>query len=432
MNAVLTKIENTLWGYGALPLIIVLGTWFSVWLKFPQISKLPPAIRSFVQSMFEEEQTGAPKRGISPLKAFFTSIGGCIGIANLVTVCSAIKVGGPGAVFWMWVAAFLGMVIKYSEVYLGIKFRVKNSTGSYDGGPMFYLQKLFDNQAIPVLFALLLAFYGTEIYLFSLIVDTVEVNWGTNKYMTIFLLLGLVLYAVRGGVERVGKISSFMVPLFMTIYLSMCVWILYQNSAQILPTFKLILQSAFTGHAAVGGFTGSTVLLSMSQGMARGCYSGDIGIGYAAIVHAESSHADPENQPNLSILGIYLDTFLICTFTTLIVLVTNMWSQECTASMMTQMTLSQYFPYMSLFMPLFLFIVGYSTIIAYFVVGLKCVKFLSPKWGTKIYYMYGIISFCLFSFVDADIVIKVMAICNALLLFCNVYGIYKLREELPR
>ena len=432
MNPILTQIQHLLWGYVALPLIIILGLWFSVQLRLPQISKLGPAVKSFAQSLFPDGKEETSRRGISPLRAFFTSIGGCIGVANLVTVCSAIKVGGPGAVFWMWVAAFLGMVLKYAEVYLGIKFRVKNATGSYDGGPMFYLQKLFSNQIIPVLFAVLLAFYGTEIYMFSLIVDSIEVNWEANKYVTILLLLGLVLYAAHGGVERVGKISSFIVPFFMTVYLSMCAWILYQNSAQIIPTFKSIFQCAFTGHAAVGGFAGSTLLLSMSQGMARGCYSGDIGIGYAAIVHAESSHADPENQPNLSILGIYLDTFLICTFTTLIVLVTNMWSQDCTASMMTQMTLSQYFPYMAVFMPLFLFIVGYSTIIAYFVVGLKCAKFLSPQWGTKIYYVYGVISFCLFSFVDPDIVITIMAICGALLLFCNVYGIYMLRREFPK
>ncbi len=427
---VLTKIEDLLWGYIAVPLVLLLGIFFTLNLKFPQILNFKASLISFYKSLFKKDKEETSKHGIPPLSAFFTSIGGCIGVANLVGVCTAIKIGGPGAVFWMWIAAFLGMAIKYSEVYLGVKFRIKNKNGSYDGGPMFYLQKIFNSKTIPLIFAALFAFYGTEIYMFSLIVNTIQTNWDINIYIIIALFLGSILYAVSGGIARVGKVSSFIIPLFLLIFVSMALWVLYQNSSNIIPTFILIFKSAFTGHAAVGGFAGSSIILAMSQGMARGCYSGDIGVGYASIVHAESSHSKPENQANLSILGIFLDTFIICTFTTLIVLVTNTWKGDYAASQMTQIALSKYFPHMKIFMPLFLFIVGYSSIIAFFVVGLKCADFISPKWGKKIYYLFGTFNFVIFSFVSVDLVYTIMTICGGLLLVLNVYGIFKLRKEL--
>ncbi|MCP3659977.1 MAG: sodium:alanine symporter family protein [Bacteroidetes bacterium] len=425
----LFQIEDFLWSYIALPAILLLGIYFTVKLKLPQITKFKDSIKIFYQSLFKKN-IKSNQTGIPPLRAFFTSIGGCIGIGNLVGVCTAVKIGGPGAVFWMWVAAFLGIALKYSEVYLGIKFRVKNKFGTYNGGPMYYLQKISKNKFLPYLAAFLLCIYGTEIYMFSVVVDSINTNLEINKYIVIGILLFLVLYAGSGGISRVGQICSYIIPIFLVIFIFMSSWIFYKNSNQIIDTLITIFKSAFTGHAAIGGFTGSTILLAMSQGMARGCYTGDIGIGYASVVHAESSFDKPEKQASLTILGIVLDTFIICTFNTLIILITGIWKTNVSSSLMTQMALSNYFPYMKLFMPIFIGILGYSTIIAFFAVGLKSAEFISPKCGKKLYYCYAIISLILFSFVESDSVLTIMSICGALLLFINVYGIYKLRKEI--
>ncbi len=412
-----------------LPLVMIFGIFLTIKLKFPQITKLIKSFKIFWDSLFENKDKRI-KRGVSPLSAFFTSIGGCIGIANLVGVCAAIKIGGPGAIFWMWVAAFLGMSIKYAEVYLGIKFRFKNDLGGYDGGPMFYLKKAFKSNVLPIIIAILLAIYGTEIYMFNVMVEAMHTNWHLHKFLAIALLLIAIIYASSGGISRVGKICSFIIPIFLILFVFMGGYVIYKNSHNIFNTFIKIFYCAFNGHAAVGGFAGSTIVYTMSQGMARGCYSGDIGIGYAAIVHAESSEVEPEKQSNLAILGIFLDTFIICTITALIVLVTETWHiEKISETFMVQFALERYFPHMNIFMPIFILILGYSSMIAFFSVGLKCAKFISPKWGKAFYYVYAVVSLVSFSFIKAEYVFDIMSLCGAILLILNLFGIYKLRKE---
>lgn len=421
-------LETLLWSYLAGPLIILMGIFLTLKFRCLQIRKAWEVLNTFYKSLVLNNQTNT--RGVSPLQAFFTSIGGCIGIANLVAVCLAIKVGGPGAIFWVWVAAFLGMIIKYCEVLLGVKFRVSNQEGGFDGGPMYYLQKVFKGSFIPVLVCVLLAIYGTEIYMFNVVTTTIVENWGVNQFVVIAVLLFMVLYASSGGVSRVGKISSFIIPLFLILYVGMCVWVFYKNASHLLPTLALIFKSAFNPQAAmVGGFTGS-LLTTISQGITRGCYSGDIGVGYAAIVHAESSSKNPKYQALLSIFGVFLDSFVVCTATALLVIITGVWSEPILESQMVQEALGKYFGMMPLFMPLFIFLLGYSTMISFLTVGIKSAKFISPKRGRKIYLIASSIAFIFFSFINQTSALSVMAIVGGLLLLINLYGIIKLRHEI--
>lgn len=422
----LNTIENYLWSYLAIPLIVLIGLSLTFKSRFSQITKFNQIIKNFLNASKNNQND----QGINPYQVFFASISGCIGIANIVAVCTAIQIGGPGAIFWMWIAALLGMIVKYSEVYLGISYRTINGRGGYNGGPMYYLQKVFKGKFLPVTFAVLLAIYGTEIYMFDVMTHSISENWHLNRFFVVGVILVLMLYISRGEVFRVGKIATIIIPIFLIIFSMMTIWILILHLKELPGFFYLILSSAFKGHAPLGGFAGSSMMLALSQGIARSCYSGDIGVGYAAIVHAESRIQEPHKQAQMTILGVFLDTFIVCTFSSLLVLITGVWTQDIPASLMVQIALQKYFPFMNYFMPTFLFILGFSTLITFFYIGLKCSNYVFPKIGKKIYYIYSISMFVLFSNLDQKFALTIMSITGAFLLSINLTAIHKLRKEL--
>ncbi len=423
----LMNVDSFFWGYIAFVLILLLGCCLTYQARFFQIRALPSIFKMF---FFLLGKSGKGVRGVHPLRAFFASVGGMIGIGNVVAIVTAIQIGGPGALFWVWVAAFIGTIIKYSEIFLGLKYRVTNDRGSYDGGPMYFLQQAFSNRFIPIFIAILLCVYGVEIYQFAVVTDSLASNFSLNRYLVIGGLLTLVLYASVGGVSRVGKICSIVMPFFMGLYTVMCLWIIFNEITMLPALLKTVFISAFTGHAAIGGFVGSSVLLAIQHGISRAAYSADIGIGYDSIIQSESNTIYPERQAGLAVLGVCVDN-IVCTMSILVVLMSGVWISEepIPGSLLVQTALSQYFPYMHIFMPIFLFIVGYSTMIAYFCVGIKCARFLYPKCGMPLYLIYGACALIAFSFVDQTQALLIMSLAGALLLITNLIGIFVLRNE---
>lgn len=424
----LETFEMFLWSYVGIILIIALGVFLTIKSRFFQLRQFFHSIKTFISFIKESEDTDA--RGLHPIKLFFASVGGCIGIGNLVTVCIAVQIGGPGALFWIWVTAFLGMILKYSEIYLGLRYRVANKEGGYDGGPMYFLQHAFKWKWLPKVVCLLLCVYGVEIFMFDTIVDSISINWEVPRLAVMIPLLALILITGIGGINRVGKVSSFLIPIFIVVYIVFSVYILVDNGHKIPAMLSDIFVSAFTGHAAVGGFLGGTVIMAMTKGVEAGCYSGDVGIGYASVIHSESQVCQPKKQAILAIVAIFLDTFVVCTATVLIVLITDVWSLPIEGSLLVQQALHQYFPYMQVYMPIFIFLLGFSTITAYFCVGAKCAKFLLPKHGSKVFYVYAALAFVLFSFIEAKQALTIMMIAGGLLIVVNLIGIMILRKQI--
>ncbi|MBA2370004.1 MAG: sodium:alanine symporter family protein [Candidatus Protochlamydia sp.] len=424
----LDAIENILWTYCGVPIVIFLGLYLSFKSGFFQIRQLPTVFKTFLGFLKQRDTKNA--QGIHPIKTFFAAVGGCVGIGNIVGVCTAVQLGGPGALFWIWMTAVAGMILKYSEVYLGLRYRVPNGKGGYNGGPMYFLQKAFKNTWVPKLVCLLLCVYGVEVYQFSVISTSISANWGLNSYFVIGTLLVLVIFAGSGGVKRVGSISSTSLPIFVTLYVGMGLWVLCNNLADLPYVFTEIFSSAFSGHAAVGGFAGSGLMYMMSHGIRRGCYTGDIGVGYASVIHSETSVQVPERQASLAIFDIFLDTFIVCTTSLFIILTTGIWQESHEAGMLVQLSLAKYFPYTQYFMPLFLFMLGYNTINAYFCVGLKCADYISPKFGRPFYYAYAVVALLIFSFLGTSQAQAAMAIAGVSLLIINGLGIFILRHEI--
>ena len=353
-----------------------------------------------------------------------------MGVSNVVAVCTAAQIGGPGALFWIWITAIVGMMLKYSEVYLGILYRVSDGRGGYRGGPMYFLQKAYKSAWIPKLVCFLLCIYGVEIYQFRVITENLAANFEINKYVIALVLIILMVTISRRGVNSVGRVASAFIPLFILCYLSMAAWIFYQNLSEIPKIFGVILESAFTGHAAIGAFAGSSVLLTASQGVRRSCYAGDLAVGYASVIHSETGEPMPEKQASFAIMEVFLDSFIISTTSVLLVLITGVWHSPIEASLLVQNALALYFPGMHLFIPLFLFLLGFTTIIAYFCAGIKCAEFIFAKIGRRIYYIYGCLSCFAFVFLDTSQALTVMSITAALLLMINLCGIYRLRHRI--
>ncbi len=424
----LTQLDQIFWRYFAFVLIVILGLILTVRAGFFQIRALPAIFKTFFQFL---GRTPEGERGVHPLKAFFASTGGMIGIGNIVGIITAVQIGGPGALIWVWIAGIIGAIVKYCEIYLGFKYREPNKQGGYDGGPMYFLKKAFKSRLLPIAVAGLLCVYGVEIYQFSVITESVSSNWNINRFVVMAVLLGLVLYAAIGGVRRIGQICTWVMPFFLVVYLGMGFWVIGQELAALPAILVDVFKSAFTGHAAVGGFVGSTVVLAIQLGIARAAYSADIGVGYDSIIQSESATQHPEKQARLAILGVVIDN-VICTFSILIVLVSGAWKalEPMEGSELIQVALGTYFPYMEYFIPFFLIVTGYTTIIAFFVVGIKCACYLSPRFGRALYIFYGSTSFVFFSFVPQHQALLVMSVSGAMLLSINLLGIFRLRKEI--
>jgi alanine or glycine:cation symporter, AGCS family len=431
LEQILSSLEwltEWLWFPVGAILLLSLGIALTLRARFVQLRRFPRVFSLFWS--FLRRGNSCDPHGIHPLKAMFASLGGCVGVGNVVGVIMAVQLGGPGSLVWIWVAGFLGMIVKYSEVYLGMVTRVRNSSGSYDGGPMYFLPKAFRWAWVVPLFCVLLCIYGVEGFMYTVMTDSIAINWHINRYLVAAVLLVLIVYAARGGIRRVGEVCSAIIPLFVLIYTGMAIWVLANNLEAIPALFGLIFKSAFTGHAALGGFAGASIMQAMGHGIAKGCYSGDVGIGYDSVIHSESASQHPAQQAALTILVIFLDTFIICTTSVALVLVTGVWTEGLPAAMMVQAALAKYFPYMHLFMPFFLGLLAYSTIIAFLVVGLKAARHLSLRHGEWIYYTYAIGWLILSFFIGSDRMFTIMSMTGVLLLMLNLTAIFRLRRDL--
>lgn len=425
----LDELIDLLWLVLGFPSLIALGIYFTYRSRAIQIRKIPTFFRSFL-GYLRAKEGDQHARGAPPLQMFFASIGGCIGIGNVVGICTAVQIGGPGAVFWVWVTAFFGMLVKYVEVFLGMRYRQKNQQGGYDGGPSYYLQQAFSAKWVPALAALLLCIYGVEVYIFRVVVDTFVLNWEMSRPITVLLLLVAVLYGVGGGLRRVGKIAEWIVPICVLAFLVACLVVLLQNITLLPEILATVFHSAFHGHAAVGGFVGSTAMLAVSQGISWGCYTGDIGIGYASVIHSESSETSASKQAGLAVIGIFIDTLLVCSLSLAVILITGVWNEPLSATLLVQTALAEYIPGVGIFLPILFGMLGYSTLIAFFGVGMKSARFLGGEIGARVYWVYGTCALLLFSYFDPEYAAILMRATGCLLLFLNVVAFFRLRKEI--
>lgn len=417
----LSFLDQIIWEYAAVPILMLLGLYLTFVHRFPQFKLL---YQFFQTSPEKTTDPDSSKPTVTPWEAFFASLGGCIGIGNVIAVCTAIQIGGPGALLWMQFAAFLGMMIKYSEVFISIKTRFKIKD-DYFGGPFIYLSKGQGTflKIVAKLFAVLLIIYSADVYMFKVVADVAHdsLKW---PLWAIFLLvyLPLLLIAQR-GLKVVGHACSLLIPVFLIIFIILCLTVLYNCADNILPSLRLIFDQAFGLSPVVGGAAGATLMTTVSEGVKRGCYSGDIGVGYAGLVHSKTTYPRAMYQASYEILGVLVDTFLVCTLSTFVIIVANTYSINLPASQVLQYTMSQYFPGMQYFFPVMIVLLGYSTLLTFFYVGRQCAMFLSQRWGSILYTVYSFAVFSYFLTGEQDSALTFMSLVGAFLLILNCLGL---------
>lgn len=424
----LSIFDQFFWSYIGFALVCGAGLYFTVVSKGAQFRILKNFSKYFKDILAE---AAASDTGVHPLKLYFASTGGMIGLGNVVGISMAVILGGPGSVLWMWVASICGMLIKYAEIYLGTKYRIINANGQYSGGSLYYLQMAFSTKTVSYLAAILLCIYGAEIYQFTVLVDRIAHNMSFSRSAITVCLLLLVLYSSLGGIKRLSNICAWMMPIFIVGYLSLGLYILFCNYQAIPGILREIFTHAFTAKAALGGFAGSSMLYAAYMGISKTVYSGDIGIGYDSIVQSETKVSNPQKQACISIYALFTDT-IICTTTAMIVLVTNsIYRTDISLpSDLIADIINQYLRWGDFFTTLMLFIAGFTTVIAYLTVGFKAAVFLLPRYGKPLYLFYSIGIFLFCSQYSQQKVMLIMSVASGLLVLINLAGIFKLRHKI--
>ena len=424
---ILNHIQEFLWGYVNFFLILAIGIYFSVktsFFQFKALFCLKRTIKELISTTDIEKS-----KGVVPLKLYFASIGGSIGLGNVVAIVTTVSIGGPGGIFWMWVAVILGMLVKYGEVYLGIIHRRQNSQGGYDGGPMYYLNKAFNVKFASIIFCVLMCIYGVEIFQFKVIEDSIVESFGINRYIVMAVLLAGTIYVTTGGVNRLASVCSVIMPIFLLTYIVICIYVISKGNLGFIQMLSIIFKSAFTGHAAVGGFAGSSFILAAQYGLSNAVYSGDIGMGYDSVIQSETQLKNPKTQARTVVFTLLTDS-LICTLTVLVVLSSGQWSMGYSHGFdFVIAAFKPYLPYVKEFFTFFFFLVGWTTILGFLAVGVKSAKKISPN-GKFLYLVYATVMFIAFSFIDQNEARIIMYLSGALLMFINLIAIFRLRKEI--
>lgn len=429
--SLLSMVDEAYWTYVGFFLIVIAGVYFTYKSGLYQI-RVVSSLPSTIKALAAYSKKSMP--GVSPIQLYFASIGGMIGLGNIVAVMTTILIGGPGALFWLWVAAFAGMIIKYSEIYLGIRYRQANNKNGYDGGPMFTIPAAFKGKfgiILAHIAALLLCIYGVEILQFTIIVDTIHDHFSISRELIIGLFILFILYIGLGGIKRLSRLCSFLMPLFIVLYVGMCLWVIFLNIGMLPEFFMTVFKSAFAGHAAIGGFAGSTILMAAQHGAARAVYSGDIAIGFDSIIQSETKTSNLHYQARMAIVASLTDT-LICTLSVMIVYLTGLWTAATPykLSEYASRALSMHIPHSEYLIMVVILLAGFTTIQAYFAVGLKAAKFLSVRYGQVIYFLYAIFAFWFFAHFDQTKVLSIMGLSAGLLMLINIAAILRLRKEI--
>ncbi len=429
---ILHFLDQIYWGYIGCFALIAVGTYLTFSSRFYQFRVIRHAPTTIKQLL---EVSHSPTPGISPLRLFFATAGGMIGLGNVIAVVTAVVIGGPGALFWLWMSAIVGIIIKYSETYLGLKYRQMKPDGNgYVGGPMYFIPHAFNGLSGKILarvVAFLLCIYGVEIYQFTVVSETLHRISGIDQDWMIVFLLIFTVYVGLGGVQRLSNVCSTLMPLFITLYTGMCLWIIFKNITVLPHIIKLVFTSAFTGHSALGGFAGATFWMALQYGASKSVYSADIAIGFDSLIQSESRAMDPQHQGRVVMVAMLLDTF-ICSMTILILLVSGVWNSEGAVDNAHYLisALKLYFPaHVEYLFAFTIFLVGVTSIQAYFVAGLKSALYLSPKWGRIIYFSYAIFAFWTFAHYQSAEVMLVMSLCGGALILINLISIFRLRKQ---
>ena len=331
ISSIDSAVNSVVWGPVMLTLLIGVGLFLSAKTGFLQFGKFWYMLRSTVLGLFSKKQHTKDSSGVSPFQAVTTAMAGTIGTGSIAGLATAIVSGGPGAVFWMWISALLGMVTKYSEIVLSIKYRQKNADGQWVGGPMYYIKNGLNCKWLAAVFSILamVACLGTgNATQSNSIAVALQSTVGIKPWITGLVLTVIAAAVILGGMRRIASVNEKLVPFMAVFYVLCSVIALIINIKSVPAAFALIFKEAFNFKAALGGAAGYGVLTAMHFGFSRGVFSNEAGLGSAPIAHAASSTKDPVKQGLWGMFEVFFTTIIICTLSALVILTTGIWETK--------------------------------------------------------------------------------------------------------
>ena len=385
-------VNNFIWGVPAMICIVGVGLLLSIRTGFLQIRKFPYAMKITIGRMLKKRE--ASDGALTPFQAVCTALAATVGTGNIAGVAGAIAIGGPGAVFWMWISALLGMCTKFSEVTLAVHFREKNAEGDLVGGPMYYIKNGLKKQWhwLAYLFAAfgVLTVFGTgnatQVNTITTAIDSALYNYGViseQNVSTLNLVIGIILAVLiglilLGGIKRIGQVAEKLVPFMAVIYIILAIGVVILNYRNIPTVFASIFKGAFSPASVTGGAVGS-FFMSMKKGVSRGIFSNEAGLGTGSIAHACADTRKPVKQGFFGIFEVFVDTIVICTLTALVILCSGVpvgYGDAAGAELTILGFTSTYGSWVSIFTAIAMCCFAFSTIIGWGLYGTRCVEFL--------------------------------------------------------
>ena len=388
LHSLLGQLSSFIWGPVMLTLLLGVGVYLTLGLKLIPWRKIGLGFALLVSGKADKDQGE-----ISPFQALMTALSATIGTGNIAGVATAIFLGGPGAIFWMWVTALFGMATKYGEAVLAVKYREVDERGRRVGGPMYYIKNgLGENwKWLGFLFALfgtIAAFGIGNMVQSNSVSDALHSNFGVSPLLTGIVLAFLVGLVILGGVQRIGVVAGRLVPIMAIAYVLGSLIVIFANFGQVGQALGLIFTSAFSGTAATGGFAGAAMVAAIRFGVARGIFSNEAGLGSAPIAHAAAQTDDPVRQGMIGMLGTFIDTLIVCTMTALVILLTGAWTSGETGASLSTLAYGQGISGGNYIVTFGLVVFAFTTLLGWSYYGERCAEFI---FGVRVITPYRIL-----------------------------------------
>jgi len=392
MNRITEFLEaasKLIWGPITLALLLIVGVYLSFGLRLVTWRKIPTAFKLLSQGRVADKSDGE----IPPFQALMTALSATVGTGNIAGVATAIALGGPGAIFWMWITAAFGMATKYAEAVLAVKYRSTDESGQFVGGPMYYIRNGLGQRWswlgwLFALFGMLAAFGIGNLVQSNSVTHALQTAWSIPFWLIAVVMTGLTASVILGGVKRIAEVASFLVPVMAGVYLTGALYIIVIHSAEVPAVVQLVISNAFNGTAAIGGFAGASMWAAIRFGVARGVFSNEAGLGSAAIAHAAAKTNDPVKQGFIAMLGVFIDTLIICSMTALVILLSGLWNSGKTGAMLSVWAFQAGWQGGGLVVAFGLCVFAFTTILGWSYYGERCAQYL---FGRRIILPYRLL-----------------------------------------
>lgn len=424
---VLDKIDSIIWGVPLLVLLVGTGLWLTINLRGIQFTTL---FYSLYLALIKRKEEGDEGEGdITHFQALMTALSATVGTGNIAGVATAIAIGGPGAMFWMWVTGLVGMATKYAEAVLAVKYREKDKNGDMCGGPMYYITNGLGWKWMGTMFAFfaaIAAFGIGNMVQSNSVADAVHTTFNIPVGVTGLILMFFVGIVIVGGIKSIGKVTSVLVPIMIVFYVIGAMIILVMNAGAIPAALKLIVTQAFNPTAATGGFTGAGIMLAVRMGVARGVFSNESGLGSAPIAAAAAQTKHPVTQALVSMTQTFIDTIIVCSMTGLVLIITGAWSSGKNGAELTIFAFQSAIPGGALIVTVGLILFAYSTILGWCYYGEKSIEYLFGEKAVMPYRILFVIFVGIGATLKLNLVWTLADIFNGLMAFPNLIALLAL------